>query len=75
MEEMRERAWLCVAALDNALKGRAWILGDGFSAADVMLGYSLKLHTRLAPGALPSEVGRYWGAIRARQGFQAADAA
>ena len=74
MEEMRDRAWLCVSALAEALKGRAWILGEGFSAADVMLGYSLKLHTKLAPGALPSEVERYWDAVSARPGFRTADA-
>ena len=73
--EMQERAWLCVAALEEALTGREWILGDSFSAADIMLGYSLKLQTELAPGELPSQVARYWAALSARPGYQVAAAA
>jgi glutathione S-transferase len=75
IEEMQARAWLCVDALDQALAGRAWILGDSFSAADIMLGYSLNLHTALAPGELPAEVARYLGALAARPGFEIAVAA
>ena len=69
IEEMRARAWLCVAALDQAIEGRAWVLGEDFSAADIMLGYSLKLHTELAPGALPVQVARYWAALNERPAF------
>ena len=69
IEEMQGRAWLCVDALEGALEGRAWILGDDFSGADIMLGYSLKLQTELAPGELPDNVARYWAAISERPGF------
>lgn len=72
IEEMQQRAWLCVSALDQALEGRAWILGERFSGADIMLGYSLKLHVELAPGELPEEVARYWAAISARDGYRIA---
>jgi glutathione S-transferase len=75
IKEMQDRAWLCVAALETALSGREWILGDAFSAADIMLGYSLKLQTELAPGDLPEQVTRYWAAIGDRPGFQVAVAA
>ena len=75
IEEMQARAWLCVAALEGALDQQEWILGATFSAADIMLGYSLKLHTELAPGDLPANVGRYWAAISRRPGFLVADAA
>jgi glutathione S-transferase len=75
IKEMQDRAWLCVAALEKALSGREWILGDTFSGADIMLGYSLKLQTELAPGELPEQVARYWAAIGARPGFQVAIAA
>jgi glutathione S-transferase len=75
MEEMRERSWLCVSALAGALESSTWILGETFSAADVMLGYSLKLHTELVSGELPEPVARYWDAISARPGYQAAAAA
>ncbi len=69
IEEMQTRAWLCVEALEQALDGRTWILGEDFSAADIMLGYSLKLHTELAPGALPARVARYWAALNERPAF------
>jgi glutathione S-transferase len=75
IEEMQARAWLCVAALDQALKGRTWILGGSFSGADIMLGYSLNLHADLAPGDLPAEAARYLAALRERPGFKAALAA
>ncbi len=75
IEEMQDRAWLCVSALDQALAGRDWILGEAFSGADIMLGYSLKLHVELAPGDLPAEVARYWSAVSEREGFRTADAA
>jgi len=75
MEEMRERAWSCVSALDGALRERRWILGETFSGADVMLGYSLMLHTQLAPGDLPEAVARYRHAINARPAYQIAVAA
>jgi glutathione S-transferase len=75
IEEMRDRAWLCVSALDQTLNGRDWILGDTFSAADIMLGYSLKLHVELAPGELPAHVSRYWAAVSKRDGFRVAEAA
>ena len=75
MADMRERAWLCVSALEAALQNRPWILGDAFSAADVMLGYSLKLHVELAPGELPTAVAGYWDSVNARPGYQAAVAA
>lgn len=75
IEEMQARAWLCVTALQESLEGREWILGETFSAADIMLGYSLKLHTELAPGELPANVARYWAAISERPGFLVADSA
>ena len=75
MAEMRERSWLCITALEGALADSPWILGEAFSAADVMLGYSLKLHTVLAPGELPDAVARYWAALSARPGYQVAASA
>jgi glutathione S-transferase len=73
--EMRERAWICVGAVDEALTGRMWLLGDDFSGADIMMGYTLSLVDWLAPGELPSEVARYWAALSARPAYQAAVAA
>ncbi len=72
IREMQDRAWLCVEALEQALNGQAWILGETFSAADIMLGYSLKLQTELAPGELPEQVARYWAALSERPGYRIA---
>ena len=69
VEEMRARAWLCIDALDQSLPGRSWLLGDEFTAADIMMGYTLMLVGSLAPGELPTEVARYWAALSAREGF------
>jgi len=75
IEEMRARTWLCVAALEGALTGRDWLVGDGLTGADIMMGYTLMLVGQLAPGALPPAVARYWSALSARPGYQAAAAA
>lgn len=72
IEEMQGRAWLCVAALEEALAGRTWLLGDGFSGADIMMGYTLMLMGSLAPGELPGEVARYWQQVSEREGFRKA---
>lgn len=73
IEEMQGRAWLCVAALDDALSGRDFLLGP-FTAADIMMGYTLMLVGRLAPGDLPSNASGYWERLSARPGFIAATA-
>ena len=75
VEEMRARAWLCVAAVNDALAGRDWLLGERFSGADIMMGYSIMLMETLAPGRLPPDVARYQAAISARECFQRAVAA
>ncbi|MCB1644851.1 MAG: glutathione S-transferase, partial [Pseudomonadales bacterium] len=45
INEMKDRAWLCVEALDQALSGKDYLLSE-FSAADIMMGYSLFLTER-----------------------------
>ena len=41
INEMKSRASLCVKALDEAIKGREFLVGNGFTAADIMMGYSM----------------------------------
>jgi glutathione S-transferase len=43
----RKRLCDSLAVLESALDGREYILGSGFSAADIMLGYALILARRL----------------------------
>lgn len=40
-ENARKRAAASLAVLDKALTGKRFLLGESFSAADVMMGYSL----------------------------------
>jgi glutathione S-transferase len=72
IEEMQARAWLCVAALEEALAGQDYLVGDVFTAADIMMGYTLMLMENLAPGDLPPNVAAYFARLSARDGFVAA---
>lgn len=72
--EMQERSRLCVQALDQVLADRPYLLGETFSAADIMTGYSLMLATRLVPGEFPSNVAAYWQLLSERPGYVAATA-
>jgi glutathione S-transferase len=75
IEEMQSRAWLCVAAVDQALDGQDFLVEGEFSAADIMMGYTLMLVGNLAPGDLPANIAAYWARLSARPGFVAATSA
>jgi glutathione S-transferase len=53
VEDGRHRAVSCIEALQEALAERRYLLGDTFTAADIMMGYSLVLGRRV--GALQPE--------------------
>jgi glutathione S-transferase len=74
IREMQSRAWLCVEALDEVLAGRPYLLGDDFSAADIMNGYSLMLAERLVSADFPAHVAGYWQRLSTRPGYIAATA-
>ena len=69
IEEMRNRARLCLHALTPQLKQRDYIVGDRFSAADIMLGYSVMLATKYLPEPLPNEVADYWNRLSERPAY------
>ncbi|MDA1076747.1 MAG: glutathione S-transferase [Proteobacteria bacterium] len=69
--EMRNRAWVCVEALDKEIAGRTWLCEE-FSAADIMTGYSIMLVTRLVPRDLPAGIAAYFQRLEARAGYQVA---
>ena len=71
IEEMQSRALLCVAALDRAVRDREFLCGE-FSAADIMMGYSLKLCERLAPHSGYGALEAYWQRLQARPACQRA---
>jgi glutathione S-transferase len=72
IEEMRNRARLCLHALTPQLKQRDYIVGDSFSAADIMLGYSVMLASKYLPEPLPNEVADYWNRLSERPAYKLA---
>ena len=75
IDEMKSRARLCAQVLNAVLNGRTWILGDAFSAADVMLGLSLRTYQRLMEEELPDYVASYWNRLTERPAYKKAESA
>jgi glutathione S-transferase len=70
--EMRNRARLCVEALDAHLADQPYLVGDAFSGADIMMGYSLRGYQRNCPGfPLPNHVQSYFQRIAERPAYEA----
>jgi len=68
--EMLSRGRVCAEAVGTAIGDQPFILGDNFSAADIMLGYTLMLAERFLPEGLPATVEPYWQRLAARPAFQ-----
>ncbi|MCB1743204.1 MAG: glutathione S-transferase family protein [Gammaproteobacteria bacterium] len=75
LAEMAERARLCLQALEQALEGKRHLLGEAFSAADIMMGYTLQSFARHVGDAHPPNVARYWALLTERPAYQVAKAA
>jgi len=75
VEEQMGRVRVCLKALDDVLEGRPYLLGDEFSAADIMNGYSIMLARRLMPIEAHSNLTAYWERLSSRPAFQQATAA
>jgi len=75
VEEMTNRARLCLDALEDALDDRPYLLGDEFSAADIMMGYTLLIARmfRLLGDQHPN-VAAYFTRLSERPGYQRATA-
>ena len=73
--EMKGRARLCSEAVDCALRGRSYLMGDEFSAADIMMGYSVMLAQRLTSTEGLDELNSYWARLSSRPAYQRAAAA
>ncbi len=73
--EMKDRARLCAEAVDRALEGKTWILGKNFSAADIMLGYTLRLYRLLMEEEFPENVEIYWRQVIERTAYKAGELA
>ena len=69
IDEMKDRARQCAQAVGNAVDARTWILGEEFSAADIMMGYTLRLYGLLMGEPLPDSAESYWARLSARDSF------
>ncbi|MBT7370610.1 MAG: glutathione S-transferase family protein, partial [Gammaproteobacteria bacterium] len=65
VQEMQDRARLCTSAVDKVLKNREYIAGE-FSAADIMMGYTLMLAEMLAPWENCPDIDRYLASLKER---------
>ena len=75
VEEMKTRARLCLDAVDRAVRGADYLV-DGFTAADIMMGYALRSYRRLLPDdPLPADADAYWSRLVGRAAYRAAIAA
>jgi len=75
LEEMRKRAVLCCEAVDAAVARQDYLVGDAFTAADIMMGYTLMLYARFVDQNLPANAARYWTRLTERPAFKATMAA
>jgi glutathione S-transferase/mannose-6-phosphate isomerase-like protein (cupin superfamily) len=69
LDEMRERARSCIAAIEAALDGQDYLVDGEFTAADIMMGYSVFLAqwvNAMDEGEFPN-VTDYFARLRARQ--------
>ncbi len=74
--DARQRALVCLDAVDAAVADSAYLLGDEFMAADIMMGYTLRLakRTGVLEDAHP-HASAYFARLASRPAYQRAIAA
>ena len=72
IEDARQRAGTAFSLLADRLEGRQWLLGERFTAADIMVGFTLLAARLLGVVAQDSELGRYLAHLEAHPAFQQA---
>ena len=73
VEDGRQRAEICLEAVEAELEGRDYLLGGELTAADIMMGYSLALAQRLdILDERHPNLGAYLGRLEAQPGYQVA---
>jgi len=68
--EMKGRVQLCLQAVEDALRGQRYLLGEGFTAADIMMGYSVMLAQRFVSMDPYPNASQYWQLLSARPALQ-----
>jgi glutathione S-transferase len=72
VKEMADRAAACAVAVGEQVKDRQYLLGDKFTAADIMMGYTVMLVEALIPDRMPDTLLPYWQRLQARPAFDKA---
>jgi len=74
LEELKGRSRAALDAVDAALQSRPYLCGDEFTAADIMMGYSLLLASLigLMDGSRPA-LDDYWQRLSSREAFKRAN--
>ncbi len=70
VEEMAHRAMACLQLIGDHMKNRQYLVGDAFSAADIMTGYSLMLANMIDEVIVPNSIGMYWRTLQSRPSYQ-----
>ncbi len=72
INEMKDRASLCVKALDEAIEGREFLVGNEFTAADIMMGYSMFIFNKYISSDNQNNAHDYWNRLQQREACQTA---
>ena len=68
--EMKGRATACVDAIDAALAGSDYLLGDTMSAADLSICYTMRGYCRMVTESLPAHAQAYFDRLTALQSYE-----
>ena len=72
VEEMKNRASLSLDAVADEVANKEYLIANSFSAADIMMGYTIMLADRLLGKPLPKKILSYWERLSEREGYQIA---
>ena len=75
VEEMKNRASLSLDAVADEVADKEYLIANRFSAADIMMGYTIMLADRLLGKPLPQKILPYWERLSEREGYQIAQKA
>ena len=72
MEEMSNRALVSADVVAAQVAHQPFLIGEEFSAADIMMGYTLLLAERMLAKGLPANLHDYWERLKQRPAMQIA---
>ena len=69
---MKARASLCVKALDEAIESQEFLVGNEFTAADIMMGYSMFIFDKYVSSDNYKNAHDYWKRLQQREACKVA---